>query len=226
MGESCGRSSMLDMTSYSPLGPRGAPWSETPIAVMKEQSTDPDNSSIASQDRSDLGNQRMALVPVLQLPVLHMEGQTSAVILMVTTTFPGTHGTHSHRRTDWRLMWGEPTVPTHDSPKDKCCCSDIGPWWWWSFWSPASSCALRCAWCCIARPKAASVWGEATLRGSWDYSGARHSPPDRPTTSTHGGATSPWSEGRTTLYTAPGRSTGRCWRVHSTATTEAWAWDV
>ncbi len=33
-----------------------------------------------------------------------MEGQTSVVIPMVITTFPGTHGTHSHRQTDRRLM--------------------------------------------------------------------------------------------------------------------------
>ncbi len=69
---------------------------------MKEQSTDPDNTSMANQDRSD--NQLIALVLVPQLPVLHVNGQTSVVIPMMITSVPETHGTHSHRRADQRLM--------------------------------------------------------------------------------------------------------------------------
>ncbi len=48
------------------LFPRRAPWSKNPIDVMKEQSTDADNTSMENQDHSDLGNQQITLVPVLQ----------------------------------------------------------------------------------------------------------------------------------------------------------------
>ncbi len=64
------------------LFPRGAPWSDNPIA------TEPDSTNMENQDHLDLGNQRIALVPVLQLPMLHMEGQTSVVILRMITMVP------------------------------------------------------------------------------------------------------------------------------------------
>ncbi len=44
------------------------------------------------------------LVPVLQLPVLHTEGQTSVVTLRMIIMVPETHGTHNHRRADQHLM--------------------------------------------------------------------------------------------------------------------------
>ncbi len=65
--------------------------------------TDPDSPSMDSQGHSDLGNQQVALVPVLQLPVLHMEGQT-VVILRTIAMVPETCGIRNHRRADQRSM--------------------------------------------------------------------------------------------------------------------------
>ncbi len=74
------------------LFPRGAPWSEKLSAATKEHSTDPDNTSRMNQDHLESG-----ILPVLRLPVLHIEGQTSVAIQIVITMPQGTRGTHSHR---------------------------------------------------------------------------------------------------------------------------------
>ncbi len=71
---------------------------------MKEQSTGPDSTRPVNQDRLDSGIQRITLVPVLRLSVLHMEEQMSAVIPIVIIMPQGTRGTLSHRRTDQRLI--------------------------------------------------------------------------------------------------------------------------
>ncbi len=47
--------------------------------MTREQLIDPDSTSMANQDHSDLGNQWIALVSVPQLPVLPEEGQMSVV---------------------------------------------------------------------------------------------------------------------------------------------------
>ncbi len=58
---------------------------------------DPDSPSMESQNHSDLGNQWITVVPVLELPVLHTEGQTDVVIQRTNTTVPETHETCNHR---------------------------------------------------------------------------------------------------------------------------------
>ena len=65
--------------------------------MKKKQMANPDSPSMESQDHSDLGNQRITVVPVLQLPMLHTEGQTNVVIQRTNTTVPETHGTRNHR---------------------------------------------------------------------------------------------------------------------------------
>ncbi len=56
---------------------------------MKDQSIIPDSTRTVNPDSLDSGIQRIALVPVLQLPVLHMEEQMSVVITIVIVMPPG-----------------------------------------------------------------------------------------------------------------------------------------
>ncbi len=100
MGESRGWASEWDRKMIPSRGPLARETDSCDEGIVDRSR----HTCTVNQDRFKSGIPQTVLVPVLRLPLLHMEELMSVVIPTVVIIPQGTRDTHSPRQTDQRLI--------------------------------------------------------------------------------------------------------------------------